>query len=129
MQPEKQESYLQASIDDKKLLGEKICHAMLAEVNKLGFAENINITIDFEQLSFNFSRDTYAQHDSLEGAWTNPMNNRIGSIVFHGDGTFYAEYDVLQAHPTKKRWFVEAVTAWGKDDSIKTEPRLLPFPE
>jgi hypothetical protein len=24
-------------------------------------------------------------------------------------------------------WFVEAVTAWGKDDVIKTEARLLPM--
>lgn len=129
MQPEVQQSDLKASINNKTLLGEKICQTMIEEIAKLGFAKDIVININFDQLSFSLSHDSYAKNDTLEGLWTNALNNRTGSIVFHGDGTFYAEHDVLQAHPTDKRWFVEAVTAWGKGDSIKTEPRLLPFPE
>jgi hypothetical protein len=60
-----------------------------------------------------------------EGAWRNPHGIRCGSIIFNSDGSYYAEYDVLNLHPDKPNWFVECVTVWGRDGSVKTEPRLL----
>jgi hypothetical protein len=67
----------------------------------------------------------------LTGYWYNKRNKqrieRIGRLQFNSDGSFYAEYDVIKPHPQKVEWFVEAVTAWGKDDVIKTEARLLPM--
>jgi hypothetical protein len=62
---------------------------------------------------------------SYEGAWRNPQGIRCGSIIFNSDGSYYAEHDVLIPHPDKPDWFVECVTVWGRDGSVKTEPRLL----
>jgi hypothetical protein len=62
----------------------------------------------------------------LIGTWKNAQGQCVGRLVFHCDGSFFAEYDVVQQHPTDRRWFVEAVNAWGKHETIKVEPRLLP---
>jgi hypothetical protein len=58
--------------------------------------------------------------------WLNAKGHEVGSILFYPDGAFYAEYDVVQPHPQKSQWFVEAITAWGRGDQVKTEARLLP---
>ncbi len=47
-------------------------------------------------------------------------------MLFHADGSFFAEYDVIRDHPGDPRWFVEAVNAWGRGSDIRSEPRLLP---
>jgi hypothetical protein len=60
-----------------------------------------------------------------EGTWRNPQGSRCGSLIINSDGSYYAEYDVLALHPGKPNWFVEAVTVWGRDGVVKTEPRLL----
>jgi len=36
-----------------------------------------------------------------------------------------AEFDLLVPHPSKPRWFIEAVTVWGRDGVVKAKPRLL----
>jgi len=120
---------IQIYIDDNKELGNKVCDALKEKIIKLGFAEEGYENICFDQLSFNLSLDSFAKQNSLQGIWTGLRNNRLGSIVFHGDGSFYAEYDVIQPHPTDKRWFIEAIEAWGNESSIKTELKLLPVPE
>jgi len=60
-----------------------------------------------------------------EGTWRNPHGSRCGSLIINSDGSYYAEYDVLAPHPDKPDWFVEAVTAWGRNGVVKAEPRLL----
>jgi len=62
---------------------------------------------------------------SYEGTWRNPQGIRCGSLTLNSDGSYYAEYDVLTLHPDKPNWFVESVTAWGRDGTVKAEPRLL----
>jgi hypothetical protein len=62
---------------------------------------------------------------SYEGIWRNPQGIRCGSLTLNSDGSYYAEYDVLTLHPDKPNWFVEAVTVWGRDGTVKAEPRLL----
>ena len=72
--------------------------------------------------------DPYTQHQDLVGFWYGQDKRRVGQIQFHGDGSFYAEYDVVQPHPSKRHYFVEAINAWGRDGNIKTEARLLDMP-
>lgn len=109
-----------------RTLGEQVCAAMEKEYRKLGFSEDKDLGVDFDALVFALKRDPFTQLDSLEGTWLDPQRQRRGSLVFHADGTFFAEYDVVQPHPAKSRWFVEAVTAWGQGEAVKTEARLLP---
>lgn len=62
-----------------------------------------------------------------EGVWRNALNERVGRLTVNSDGSFFAEYDLCVRHPRKPEWFIEAVTAWGRGDRIKAEPRLLPM--
>jgi hypothetical protein len=107
-------------------LGEQVCAALETEYRKLGFAGEHTLGVDFDALVFELKRDPYSQQDSVEGTWLDRQRQRLGSLVFHADGSFFAEYDVVKSHPAKPRWFVEAVTAWGRGNEVKSEPRLLP---
>lgn len=62
----------------------------------------------------------------FEGIWRNHLNERVGKIIFNSDGSYYAEYDLCVRHPSQQRWFIEAVTAWGRGGEVRAEPRLLP---
>ena len=117
---------LQSRWEEVRELGENICRKMADEVKKLGLETQAQSTAPWERVKFELVKDPATGLSSLSGTWTNQSGHRIGNIVFHCDGTFYAEYDVVQKHPSKPQWFVEAINAWGKNDIIKAEPRLLP---
>lgn len=61
-----------------------------------------------------------------EGVWRNARNERCGTLIFNGDGSFFAEYDLFCPHPRDTRWFVEMVTAWGNRDAVRSEAKLIP---
>ncbi len=108
--------------------GVAICAALAAELRKVGFSDWEALTPAFAQAQFELSRDPYSGDHSLVGVWRGLVGDKRGSLLFHPDGTFYAEYDVIRPHPTAPHCFVEAVTAWGSAHAIKTEARLLPAP-
>ncbi|SFQ08235.1 hypothetical protein SAMN05216229_11111 [Geopseudomonas sagittaria] len=70
--------------------------------------------------------DSYARSHSLYAEWRSARGAYQGSILVHGDGLAFAEFDVLLAHPRKPNWVIEAVTAWGRSGAVKSELRLLP---
>jgi len=108
-------------------LGDLICARLAAEIHKLGFPEERLPPLPvFSQAGFSTPTDPYSGQESLFGIWRNPRGDRLGEIKLHGDGSFYAEYDVALPHPRDARWFVESVTAWGRGDVVKTEAKLLP---
>lgn len=109
-----------------RAVGENICDALRHEVLKIGLPDDC-IDPDINRAEYSLSLDPASGQDSLIGIWRNPQGHKQGEILFHADGSFFAEYDVISAHPQKKQWFVEAVTAWGREDIVKAEPRLLPF--
>jgi len=120
---------LSARVEAARGLGESICIALGGEVRKLGFAGTAFELPVFDHAYYSLHRDPAAGHDSLQCDWFDARGHRRGHILFHADGTFWAEYDVLRPHPRDRRWFVEAVTAWGRGEQIKSEPRLLPVLE
>ncbi|MEW8208686.1 MAG: hypothetical protein AB2746_21395 [Candidatus Thiodiazotropha taylori] len=82
-----------------------------------------------EEASYRLERDPSNSEFSLVGDWMNEQGNRLGMLLFHADGSFFVEHDIVLPHPTKPDWFVEAVNAWGNDAVIKAEPRLLAVPK
>lgn len=102
-----------------------ICDALRGEVVKMGFAVD-RIDPDVKRAEYTLSKDPASGLDSLIGIWRDEQGHKQGEILFHADGTFFAEYDVISEHPKKPRWFVEGVTAWGKEGQVKAEPKLLP---
>ena len=119
-------SELEDKLGSLRALGEQVCLRLRDELQKLGLADNKIPVIDFNVASFELEKDPYSGQNSLRGDWFNERRNRLGSILFHADGSFFAEYDVIHPHPVDQRWFIEAVTAWGRDGVIKSEARLLP---
>ena len=110
-----------------RALGNTLCQQLGEEIRKLGFPlDRLPPVPEFDQASFTRVKDPFSGLDSLVGIWTNARGHRIGEIKIHGNGSFYAEYDVTRPHPSQSRWFVESVIAWGRGSIIKTEPRLLP---
>ncbi len=107
--------------------GEAVCARLQTEIHKLGFMPGqLSHEPVYDQALFETSRDPYSGEDTLCAYWQNPRGHRIGQMKFHGDGSFYAEYDVVLPHPKDPRWFVEGVAAWGRDGLIKSEAKLLP---
>jgi hypothetical protein len=121
---------LQAQIDAKRIIGVKICERLRTEIDKLGFTAGTITGYPYYHLaSFSLIQDPYTGDGNLAGYWSKRNKHRIeriGQLQFNSDGSFYAEYDVVKPHPSKAEWFVEAVTVWGKEDTIKAEVRLLP---
>ncbi|MCQ8182556.1 hypothetical protein PL263_19065 [Methylomonas sp. EFPC3] len=121
---------LQQQVEAKRSFGKAVCQRMTENIVKLGFPLQTDLSLpDFDAAVFSLVTDPFTQSRDLVGYWYNAGKQRIGQIKFHGDGSFYAEYDVVKPHPTKKLWFVEAINAWGRQDNIKTEAKLLETPQ
>jgi len=94
---------------------------------KIGFTGQLIENKD--QVAFSLLKDDLADEYSLQGVWSYASGYKQGMLLIHPNGSFYAEYDVVKPHPSKKQWFVEAITVWGDKSSIKSEPKLLPAVE
>ena len=116
---------LEQRVQQVRAIGETVCEALRMEVFKMGLPVG-HIDPDFNRAEYTLSRDPASGEDSLLGVWRDPKGRKQGEILFHADGSFFAEYDVISEHPKQPRWFVEAVTAWGRDDIVRAEPKLLP---
>ncbi len=117
---------LQSRIDAVSPLAYAICAALAGEIGKMGFPPGAVPIGDPLAAVYRLDRDPASGEHSLVGEWRDADGRRQGSLVFHADGTFFVEHDVIRPHPRDRRWFVEAVNAWGRDQDIRAEPRLLP---
>jgi len=123
-------SAIEEHIAAKREFGKTVCQRISENIAKLGFSLQADIPIpNFDSAEFSLVIDPFTQSEDLVGYWYKAGKQRIGQIKFHGDGSFYAEYDVVKPHPSKKHFFVEAINAWGKQDNIKTEAKLLDVPQ
>ncbi|MGZ8217793.1 hypothetical protein [Methylomagnum sp.] len=106
--------------------GAAICERLQGEIAKLDFPpDQIPRPPVYDEARFETQNDPFSGAETLCGTWTLPNGQKAGEIKLHADGSFYAEYDVVLPHPTDARWFVESVVAWGRDDVIKSEVKLL----
>lgn len=110
-------------------LAETIGECLLAEVDKLGFAAGEVALQPPNEAVYRLDRDPSNASLSLVGEWRDERGIKLGELLFHADGSFFVEQDVARPHPQRAKWFVEAVSAWGRDGTIKSEARLLPMPE
>ncbi|TNE76740.1 MAG: hypothetical protein EP334_07835 [Gammaproteobacteria bacterium] len=104
---------------------DKVVAVMVAELDKQGLSgllQNPEVLLT----SYELRRDPYDGSEGLHAEWRNGRGQRLGGLQLHGSGQVFAEFDVVQAHPTDSRWFIEAVSAWGNPDNLKSELRLLP---
>lgn len=110
-------------------LAERIFDQLHREVLNLGFAIDEVTLMRPGEARYRLERDPATSEYSLVGDWLNETGMKLGTLLFHADGSFYVEQDVVRPHPRRSGWFVEAVNAWGRGGEIKAEARLLPMPE
>lgn len=106
-------------------LVERIVHALQNEAeiySAPGFAPNIGL----DNVVFTRVIDPGNQLPGYEGVWRNARNDRCGTLTINSDNSFYAEYDLFCPHPRDTRWLVEMVTAWGRDETLRCEAKLIP---
>lgn len=75
---------------------------------------------------YELRRDTFDDSESFYGEWRSANAQLQGTVLIHANGQVYAEFDVLKPHPTNQLWFVEAVTAWGRNKTLKSELKIMP---
>lgn len=98
--------------------------ALRNELARKGLAQvATGISTDFKHCELR--KDVVDGSAAFYGEWRDARGAKIGSVIVHATGEFFAEYDVLVNHPTDTRWFVEAVTAWGRPGVVKAELQLL----
>ncbi len=98
-----------------------------AIANELAKSDLPALAVDFSAPTLQELRvDSFDQNETWFGEWRDHSGLLQGSISIHGNGQAYAQFDVLCPHPQKSRWYVEAVTAWGSSQQIKSELQLLP---
>lgn len=120
---------IDAQFEQFKTFGIEICQQMTNAINGIGFsAANCTASPEFEQAEFSLITDPFTLDQNLMGNWFDNNRQRRGLIQFNSDGSFYAEYDIVKPHPINKKLFVEAMSAWGNREQIKTEAKLLPLP-
>ncbi len=88
----------------------------------------VGTTPVIESATLHFTRviDPGNQLPGYTGVWRNARNDRCGMLNFNSDHSFFAEYDLFCPHPRDPRWFVEMVTAWGSDEQVQCEVKLIP---
>lgn len=118
-----------AQVESNRSAAETICQRLSDEIKKLGFAEAESLAYpSYDKASFELVKDPYTGQENLTCYWFDDAKRmRLGRLQFNSDGSFYAEFDVGKPHPSKSRWFVEGVTAWGQADNMKAEAKLLPM--
>jgi hypothetical protein len=119
-------SLLEARVDELAPLAAAVCLAMERVLDGLGFAPGSVVIGQPGAARYRMHLDPGSGEHSLVGEWRDARGQKLGSLVFHADGSYFVEYDVVRAHPKDPRWFVEAVEAWGRDPEIRAEARLLP---
>lgn len=104
----------------------RICARLSVEVAAVGLP---TFEIDVARAECSLSPDSFSGDTALLGRWPADQSGRRGSFNINGDGSFFAEYDVLANLPVNPRRFVEATTAWGRGERIRAELRILDWPE
>lgn len=83
----------------------------------------------FETAKFTLEHDLYNGQQTMVASFYASPRYRNGVLLFHCDGSCYAEYHVMRAHPARPGMFIEAVEAWVRDGEIQTDTRLAMMPK
>ncbi|WP_374488886.1 hypothetical protein [Zoogloea sp.] len=117
---------LEAERDRHAGLVLRICARLDQELARHGLP---TLAIDPHRAECSLRVDSYSQECVLVLRWAPDDAGRGGNLTINGDGSFFAEHDVLVDHPSLPRQFVEATTAWGRGERMGSELRLIPWPD
>ena len=108
-----------------EVIAQRVVDALRQEAERFT-AVGATPKIELAEIKFSRVIDPGNQLPGYEGVWQNARNDRCGALTFNSDDSFFAEYDLFCPHPRDTRWFVEMVTAWGRDENVRCEVKLIP---
>jgi hypothetical protein len=120
---------LQQRLQDCLPVAEALCRSLCDEAARLGFDPAAVSGADALTAEFRLQTDPASGGQGLLGEWFDRHRYRVGMLLFHADGSFFAEYDIVRPHPGNPRLFVEAVEAWGRAQDIRCDARTMPMPD
>lgn len=109
--------------------GKALLVALREKLGSLSLSGDPVVIPEFDAAKFTLEYDLYNGQQTLMGSFYPSQHYRAGFLLFHSDGSCFAEYHVMQIHPSKPKWFVEAVEAWVRDGQIMTDIRLVAMPQ
>lgn len=109
--------------------GTELIAALQEKIAKLDLpGEAIRIP-SFDEARFTLEQDIYNGEQTLRAAFFPSQYYCIGFLLFHSDGSSFAEYHVMRQHPVRATLFIEAVEAWVRDGKIQTDTRMAMMPK
>ena len=102
-------------------LGEAVCAAVRAQVEKLGLS--IGDEPVWAEATFEEKTDPFSQETSRIGTWRG--KRRYGTVTLFPDGRVFAEYQVLLAHPEREGRYVESVQVWGRQEKLRGDATIV----
>jgi len=115
----------EARLYEMRAIVDAALEAMRSSLTGLDLGDELE-SMCVDTASFSLSQDPADGGESLTGIWKDRHGHQTGSIIVHADTSFYVEFGLAVPHPHRSGWFIDAVTAWGRDGIIKAELRLLP---
>ena len=125
---EQEQQLIKQRIASATAHGAELIAALQEKIAKLNLpGEPITIP-PFEAARFTLEHDLYNGEQTLRAAFFPSQHYCIGFLLFHSDGSSFAEYHVMRPHPIRPQLFIEAVEAWVRDGKIQTDIRLAMMP-
>jgi hypothetical protein len=109
--------------------GRELILALQEKISKLNLPGTAINVPSFETARFTLEHDLYNGKQTLRAAFFPSEHYCIGFLLFHSDGSSFAEYHVMRQNPTRPQFFIEAVEAWVRDGKIQTDTRLALMPQ
>ena len=126
---EQEQQLIKQRIASAAQQGAELISALQDKIAKLNLpGEAINIP-PFEAARFTLEHDLYNGEQTLRASFFPSPSYCIGFLLFHFDGSSFAEYHVMRLHPTRPTLFIEAVEAWVREGKVQTDLRLAVMPQ
>lgn len=114
---------LRQRVTDAREPGTLLLAAMQEKLDKLNPGGEPIAIPSFDSALFKLEEDQYNGWQSLRALFFPDRKKCAGFMLFHGDGSSFAEYRVGRRHPNYPL-LIEAVEAWISNGEIKVDVRL-----
>jgi hypothetical protein len=108
--------------------GVELIAALQEKIAKLNLPGEAITIPPFDAARFTLEHDLYNGEQTLRAAFFPSQHYCIGFLLFHSDGSSFAEYHIMRPHHSRPSLFIEAVEAWVRDGKIQTDTRLAMMP-
>ncbi|HEY6093770.1 MAG TPA: hypothetical protein VIU93_02345 [Gallionellaceae bacterium] len=123
------EAELQRRIAAVRDNGMALLEGLRAKLEKLALpGEPIHIP-EFDTARFTLEHDLYNEQKTLMASFYLSPSYRAGVLLFHSDGSSFAEYHVMRLYPGRPHLFIESVEAWVSDGLVKTDLKTAEMPK